>query len=158
MHLRETEMTPYEIMLSESQERMLVICRLGKENDFEAVCKKWDLDYSRIGQVETGSHLKVYHHKALKADIPSFSLAAGDGAPVYQRESRRPSYLDKIQTLDPEKLPLPDDLEAAFKNVFSSPNIVSKKWVYEQYDYMVRTNTVIEPGGDAAVIRIKGNG
>jgi len=156
LHLRETEMTAYEIMLSESQERMLVICRPGQEKDFEAVCQKWDLDFSRIGQVDDGKNLKVYHEGILKADIPAFSLSAGDGAPVYKRETKRPEYLDEIQRLDPERLTMPDDLPAAFKKVFSSPNIVSRKWVYEQYDFMVRTNTVIEPGGDAAVIRIKG--
>jgi phosphoribosylformylglycinamidine synthase len=156
LHLRETEMTAYEIMLSESQERMLVICRPGKEEAFEAVCQKWDLDFSRIGQVDDGKNLRVYYQGALKADIPSFSLSAGDGAPVYERQTRRPSYLDGIQDLDWQQVELPGDLDAAFRKVFSSTNIVSKKWVYEQYDFMVRTNTVIEPGGDAAVIRIKG--
>ena len=156
LHLRETEMTAYEVMLSESQERMLVICRPGKELEFETVCQKWDLDFSRIGQVNDGKNLKVYYQKTIKADIPSYYLAAGDGAPVYRREIRRPAYQDEIQLLDIEKLLRPVDLDSAFKKVFSSPNIVSKKWVYEQYDFMVRTNTVIEPGGDAAVIRIKG--
>jgi phosphoribosylformylglycinamidine synthase II len=156
LHLRETEMTAYEILLSESQERMLVICRPGKETAFEAVCKKWDLDYSLIGQVDSGKNLKVFYHNELKADIPSFYLSAGDGAPVYERETRKPDYLEDINQLDPDKITPPSDLNAAFITVFSSPNIVSKKWVFEQYDFMVRTNTVIEPGGDAAVIRIKG--
>jgi len=156
LHLRETEMTAYEILLSESQERMLVICRPGKETTFEAVCRKWDLDYSLIGHVDSGKNLKVFHRNELKADIPSFYLSAGDGAPVYERETRRPGYLDDINHLDPDKIDPPGDLNAAFTAVFSSPNIVSKKWVFEQYDFMVRTNTVIEPGGDAAVIRIKG--
>ncbi len=156
LHLRETEMTAYEIMLSESQERMLAICRPGKEKAFEAVCQKWDLDFSRIGQVDDGKNLKVHYQGELKAEIPSFSLSAGDGAPVYERQTKRPAYLDEIQDLDWQKVELPGDLGAAFRKVFSSTNIVSKKWVYEQYDFMVRTNTVIEPGGDAAVIRIKG--
>ena len=156
LHLRETEMTAYEILLSESQERMLVICRPGKETAFEGVCRKWDLDYSLIGQVDSGKNLKVFYRNELKADIPSYYLSAGDGAPVYKRETRRPGYLDAITRIDTDKISPPSDLNAAFTTVFSSPNIVSKKWVFEQYDFMVRTNTVIEPGGDAAVIRIKG--
>jgi phosphoribosylformylglycinamidine synthase len=156
LHLRETEMIPYEIMLSESQERMLVICQKGKEKKFEKICAKWDLDYTRIGDVTKNKNLKVYFNKQLVANIPSASLAAGDGAPVYKRESTKPPYLEKVQNLDLDQIPVPQNLNDAFETVFKSPNIVSKQWVYEQYDYMVRTNTVIQPGGDAAVIRIKG--
>ncbi len=156
LHLREKDMSPYEIMLSESQERMLVICKPGKEEKFEQICHKWDLDFSKIGRVTEHQNLKIYFHSQLVADIPSYYLSAGDGAPVYQRETEVPSYLQELQQFDLNQVPLPDNLEGAFRRVFTSPNIVSKKWVFEQYDYMVRTNTVIEPGGDAAVTRIKG--
>jgi phosphoribosylformylglycinamidine synthase len=156
MHLREENMIPYEILLSESQERMLVICNLGDEDRFEKICRKWDLDYTRIGKVTDDKNLKVFFHGEKVADIPSQSLAAGEGAPVYEREAKRPAYLDQVQQLNIQALQPPDGLSEAFIEVFSSPNIVSKQWVYEQYDYMVRTNSVIQPGGDAAVVRIKG--
>jgi len=156
MHLREEKMIPYEILLSESQERMLVICNLGEEDRFEKICEKWDLDYTEIGKVTDDKHLKVFFNGEKVADIPSASLAAGDGAPVYEREAERPPYLDQVQQLNNETIQPPDGLSEAFIQVFSSPNIVSKQWVYEQYDYMVRTDSVIQPGGDAAVVRIKG--
>jgi phosphoribosylformylglycinamidine synthase len=156
MHLREKDMIPYEIMLSESQERMLVICKPGKEELFEEICRKWDLDFTKIGKVTDDKNLKVFFKGEMVADIPSASLAAGEGAPVYERESKRPAYLDQVQNLNIDTLQVPEDISAAFMKVFSSPNIVSKQWVYEQYDYMVRTNSVIQPGGDAAVVRIKG--
>jgi phosphoribosylformylglycinamidine synthase len=156
MHLRETNMIPYEIMLSESQERMLAICKAGKEEYFEKICKKWDLDFTKIGKVTDDKNLKVFFKGDMVADIPSANLAAGEGAPVYERESKRPAYLDQVQNLSIDTLQVPDNISEAFIKVFSSPNIVSKQWVYEQYDYMVRTNSVIQPGGDAAVIRIKG--
>jgi len=154
--LRETKMIPYEIMLSESQERMLVICKIGQEKHFEEICKKWDLDFTQIGKVTDDKKLKIFFNGEKVADIPSYSLAAGEGAPVYERSSKRPGYLDQVQKLNIDALPIPTDMAEAFIKVFSSPNIVSKQWVYEQYDYMVRTNSVIQPGGDAAVIRIKG--
>jgi len=156
MHLREQEMIPYEILLSESQERMLAICHPGKEREFEAVCEKWDLDCSKIGRVTDGKNLKIIFKNKVVADIPSYYLSAGDGAPVYTREIKKPEYVDKKQNIDFSKFEQPAELKDAFKTVFSSPNIVSKEWVYEQYDYMVRTNTVIEPGSDAGVVRIKG--
>ncbi len=155
LHLREEGMIPYEIMLSESQERMLAICRIGKEELFESVCQKWDLDYTKIGRVTADKHLKIYFGDKIVADIPSASLAAGEGAPVYKRESKKPAYLETVQKLPSDYLEAPNDINASFKKVFSSSNIVSKRWVFEQYDYMVRTNTVIQPGGDAAVVRIK---
>jgi phosphoribosylformylglycinamidine synthase II len=157
LHLREKDMIPYEIMLSESQERMLVICKPGTEEKFEQICRKWDLDYSRIGRVTNHQNLKVYYDTRVVADIPAYYLSAGDGAPVYERETEFPAYLKELQQFDVNQITQPDNLEDAFRKVFSSPNIVSKKWVYEQYDYMVRTNTVIEPGSDAAVVRIKGS-
>jgi phosphoribosylformylglycinamidine synthase subunit PurL len=157
LHLREKDMIPYEIMLSESQERMLVICKPGTEQKFEQICRKWDLDFSKIGRVTEHPNLKVFFHSQTVADIPSYYLSAGDGAPVYKRETSFPAYLKELQQYNSTEVALPADLEDSFRRVFASPNIVSKQWVYEQYDYMVRTNTVIEPGSDAAVIRIKGS-
>ena len=84
-------------MLSESQERMLAICRIGKEELFESVCQKWDLDYTKIGRVTADKHLKIYFGDKIVADIPSASLAAGEGAPVYKRESKKPAYLEAVQ-------------------------------------------------------------
>jgi phosphoribosylformylglycinamidine synthase II len=156
MHLREQDMIPYEILLSESQERMLAICKPGKEKEFENVCQKWELDFSCIGKVTDSKNLKITFAGETVADIPSYYLSAGDGAPVYQRETKVPAYLHKKQILDLSKYKPSEELILLFKKVFSSPNIVSREWVYEQYDYMVRTNTVIEPGCDAGVVRIKG--
>lgn len=157
IHLREDNMIPYEILLSESQERMLAICRPGKEQEFETVCAKWDLDYRQIGRIIDEKNMRVIFEGKIVADIPSWHLSAGDGAPVYVREARRPDYLDEIQVLNVDDLSQPQDLDAALLKIIASPNIASKKWVYRQYDYMVRTNTVIEPGADAAVVRIKGS-
>ncbi len=156
LHLREESMIPYEIMLSESQERMLAICQPGKEAMFEQICNKWDLDFRKIGRMTANKNLQVHFHGQLVADIPAANLAAGDGAPVYERERRKPAYLDQVQVLDLKDLKVLGNLNEAFKKVFTSPNIISKQWVYEQYDHMVRTDTAIRPGGDGAVIRIKG--
>ena len=156
LHLREENMTPYEILLSESQERMLAICRPGMEKIFEKICKKWELDFRNIGQVTHNKNLVVNFFGKKVADIPSYFLSAGDGAPIYERDTRVPVYINNIQQLDLTNVPIPQDLGAVFKAVLNSPNIVSKRWVYEQYDYMVRSDTVIEPGGDAAIVRIKG--
>lgn len=156
LHLREENMIPYEIMLSESQERMLAICKPGKEEEFEEVCKKWDLDFTLIGKVTDTKNLTVKFQGKIVADIPSYYLSAGDGAPVYERETKKPDFLKELNEFKIENLELPQDLTLTFEKVFTSPNIVSKQWVYHQYDYMVRTNTVIDPGGDAAVVRIKG--
>lgn len=154
--IREEGMSAYEILLSESQERMLACVQKGKEKEIMAICKKWDLPCAQIGYVTDEPRLKVYHHGKLVADVPPFECVLGGGAPVYHRSYRRPEYLDKLKQFDPNTLPKVTDLSAAFLKVFSSPNIVSKRWVYQQYDTMVQTNTVIHPGGDAAVIRLKG--
>jgi phosphoribosylformylglycinamidine synthase len=156
LHLREEKMIPYEIMLSESQERMLAICKPGKESEFENVCKKWDLDFALIGKVTDSKKLTINFKGEKVADIPSYYLSAGDGAPVYKRKSKIPDYQAEINDFDTTNIKLKNSLENEFLKVFSSSNIVSKQWVYYQYDYMVRTNTVLGPGSDAAVIRIKG--
>ena len=156
LHLREEKMIPYEIMLSESQERMLAICKPGKESKFENVCKKWDLDFALIGRVTDSKNLTINFKGKTVADIPSYYLSAGDGAPVYEREVKVPDYQNELNSFDTTNIKSKESLEKEFLKVFSSTNIVSKQWVYHQYDYMVRTNTVIGPGSDAAVVRIKG--
>jgi phosphoribosylformylglycinamidine synthase len=153
--LREENMTAYEIMLSESQERMLVVVKKGKEERVKEIFDKWDLNCEIIGYVTDEPLLKIKHHNELKANIPPYDLVLGGGAPVYYREVKEPEYLKEITKLDYNEIPEPECISEAFEKIFSSPNIASKNWVYEQYDSMVRTNTVVGPGSDAAVIRIK---
>lgn len=153
--LREKGMTAYEIMLSESQERMLCVVKKGFEENVKRVFEKWDLHCEVIGEVTNDGLLHVRYQDKEKAIIPAYELVLGGGAPVYTRAVIEPAYLKEIRSFDFSKLPQPKNLTDAFKQVFSSPNIVSKKWVYEQYDSMVRTNTIVGPGCDAAVIHIK---
>jgi phosphoribosylformylglycinamidine synthase subunit PurL len=153
--LREAGMSAYEIMLSESQERMLCVVKPGHEEDVKRVFEKWDLHCEVIGHVTDEDKLHINYQGEEKAVVPPFDLVLGGGAPVYTRETKVPEYLKTTRNFDFASLPEPSDLKAAFIKVFSSPNIVSKKWVYQQYDSMVRTNTVVGPGSDAAVIYLK---
>ena len=153
--LREEHMTAYEIMLSESQERMLCVVKAGYEDKVKEVFEQWDLHCEIIGEVTDEPLLKIYQDGELKAEIPPYELVLGGGAPVYFRETREPSYLKTTRAFDFSSLPKIENLTEAFEKVFSSPNIASKRWVYEQYDSMVRTNTVVGPGCDAAVVYIK---
>jgi phosphoribosylformylglycinamidine synthase subunit PurL len=154
--LREEDMSAYEIMLSESQERMLVIAKKGCEDEVKEIFEKWDLHCEIVGVVTDEQKVIINHHGEKKAEIPPIELALGGNVPVYYRESSEPKYLDETRAFDLKKIPEPDSLIAAFEKVFSSPNIASKRWVYEQYDSMVRTNTIVGPGSDAAVIYLKG--
>ncbi|MDA0685156.1 MAG: phosphoribosylformylglycinamidine synthase subunit PurL [Bacteroidetes bacterium] len=156
--IREEGMTPYEIMLSESQERMLIVCEKGKEDILEAIFEKWDLHAVEIGEVTDDGRVKVLWHGDLVADVPAEHLALGGGAPVYIRETKRPTYLDQTGAFDESLVPdlAVTDVRSVFETLLASPNIASKRWVFEQYDTMVRTNTVVGPGpSDAAVIRLK---
>ena len=154
--LRDENMSAYEIMLSESQERMLVIIEKGKEQTAKDIFDKWDLNCAEIGKVTDEERVKVYYKGKLEADVPPFDLVLGGGAPVYKREIREPEYIKEKRNFDPDKLDEPGDMNEILLKLLSSPNIANKKWVYEQYDTQVRTNTVILPGGDASVIRLKG--
>ncbi len=156
--LREDGMSAYEIMLSESQERMLCVVKKGYEDRVKNVFEKWDLHCEIIGQVTNDDNLTVEYKGEKKVMIPAEELVLGGGAPVYIREQKEPSYIKETRAFNFNSLPQPDDLTGAFLKVFSSPNIASKRWVYEQYDSMVRTNTVVGPGCDAAVIYLKGTG
>ena len=151
---RETNMTPYEMMLSESQERMLVIVKKGKEEKVEDIFAKWDLHAVKIGEVIEGNRFKTYHSGELVADIPAKALA--DDGPIYIREEKRPDYLEESQKLDLSKIQEPKDFNVVLKKLLKHPSIASKAWVWEQYDHMVRTDTVFYPGHDAALARIKG--
>ncbi len=154
--LREDGMSAYEIMLSESQERMLCTVKKGFEDKVKKVFEKWDLHCEIIGEVTEDGTLHVDYEGEKKAEIPPFELVLGGGAPVYTRETKQPAYLEKTRKFDFSVLPVPENIQDDFVKIFSSPNLVSKRWVYEQYDSMVRTNTIVGPGCDAAVIYIKG--
>ena len=153
---RETGMTPYEIMLSESQERMLLVVRRGRETEVERVFDKWDLDAVPIGEVTGDGLLRVRDRGRVVAEIPNRELA--DGAPMYDRPTRRPAWLDEAQRLDLSALSAPPDPTRVWLDLLAAPVIASKRWIYRQYDHMVRTNTVALPGLGAAVVRIKGTG
>ncbi len=145
---RETGMTPYEIMLSESQERMLIIVRKGHEKTVLDIFKKWDLDAAEIGHVTSDGIMRVKNHGETVVEIPARRLA--DEAPVYSREARQPKPAPQLCA---ENLPQPDS-RASLLKLLASPSIASKRWVYEQYDHMVRNGATVLPGSDAAVVRI----
>jgi phosphoribosylformylglycinamidine synthase II len=153
--LREEEMTSYEIMLSESQERMLMVVKPEHELDIKKIFGKWDLHAVTVGKVIDEDRVQIYHHGELKADVPAETLVLGGGAPVYTRESREPAYLGRLHSFDPTTLPMPDDFNEIFLNLLGSPTIACKRWVYNQYDSMVRTNTV-PTSYDSSIVRIKG--
>jgi len=153
--LREDGMSAYEIMLSESQERMLCCVKKGYEERVKNVFEKWDLNCEIIGEVTDDGLIHVNYEGKEKAVLPSFELVLGGGAPVYHRETKEPAYLKGTRSFDFSKLSEPDDLKETFRKVFSSPNLVSKRWAYEQYDSTVRTNTITGPGCDSAVIYVK---
>ena len=153
--VREENMIPYEMMLSESQERMLVIAKKGSEKRVQEIFKKWGLHSVIIGKVTDDKMLRVKNKGEVVAEIPAASLALGGAAPVYTRERKRPDYLQEANKLDLSDLPVPDDLNQTLLQLLGSPNIASKRWVYEQYDTQVRTATVVGPGSDAAVLRIR---
>jgi phosphoribosylformylglycinamidine synthase len=156
--LRDNNMSAYEIMLSESQERMLVVIKKGMEQTAKDIFEKWDLNCSEIGKVTEDKNVKVFYKGKLEADVPAYELVLGGGAPVYVRESREPAYLREKKNFDFEQIKEPEDLNEVLLKLLSSPNITNKNWVYGQYDTQVRTNTVILPGCDASVIRIKQTG
>jgi len=148
---RETGMTAYEMLLSESQERMLIVARKGREKELVEIFNKWDLDAVVIGKVVEGDRLTIIHNGVVEADLPVMALT--DEAPKYERPMSRVQSPKSESALD---LRLgTKDLGQALKELLASPNVCSKHWVYEQYDSMVRTNTSILPGADAAVIRVK---
>lgn len=152
--VREDGMTPYELMLSESQERMLLVVHQGREADVRRVFDKWDLDMAVVGYVTEGSRMKALYHHETVVDMPIAPIVRE--APVYDREAEEPRDRRALTQLDLRQIPIPTDFNATLLNLLASPNIGCKSWVWEQYDHTVMSNTVILPGSDAAVIRIKG--
>ena len=153
--LREKNMNSYEIMLSESQERMLVVIKKGFEKDLNDIFNKWELNCTEVGVVTDTKRLEVFQSEELVADIPTNDLVLGGGAPQYDMPSKKPSYIDNINCFNIENFKLTDDFNRSLLDLLSCPNITSKSFVYDQYDSTVRTNTVVGPGGDSAVVRIK---
>ena len=151
---RETGMNPYEIMLSESQERMLFIVQKGREAEVEQIFNKWDLHAVRIGEVTDDGLLRVHDQGHVVAEIPNRALA--EEGPVYNRPTRRPPDLDERKALDLRTLPPSSPAAEALTRLLTSPQIASKRWVYRQYDHMVRTNTIVMAGMGAGVVRVKG--
>ncbi len=153
---REPNMTPYEILLSESQERMLLVAQPGKEEAVLAVCQKWGIDAAVVGKVTDDGFLRIREGSQIVAEIPADAIA--EGAPRYERPSAPPQYQELLQALNLDTLPDVKNATDALLQLLSAPTLASKRWVYRQYDYMVGTNTVVCPGSDAAVIRLKETG
>jgi phosphoribosylformylglycinamidine synthase len=150
---RETGMTPYEIMLSESQERMLLIVKQGRESDVERIFEKWDLHAVKIGRVTADDRLRVKQDGRVVVDIPNRALT--DEAPVYHRPMREPHGREELHRIPVDRLkPMPAPREALFA-LLGSPTVASKQWIYRQYDHMVRTNTIALAGLGAGVVRVK---
>ena len=154
---RQDNMKDWEILLSESQERMLVVVEKGKEDLIQQVFDKWDLNCVQIGEVTKGDRLKYYMHGELVADVPAESLVLGGGAPVYTRTFEEPAYIAENQKFDINDIPEPKDLKGFARDLLAHPNIASKRWVYNQYDSMVGTiNMNTNAPSSAAVVNIKG--
>lgn len=154
---RQQNMKGWEILLSESQERMLVVVEKGKEKEIESVFEKWDLHAVIIGEVIAGDRLEYYMHGELIADVPAESLVLGGGAPVYHREYQEPAYFAEIQKFDASQIAVPTDLISIAKKITANPNVASKQWVFTQYDSMVGVkNTSTNDPSDAALVRIIG--
>lgn len=152
---REAGMSAYEMMLSESQERMLVVVEKGKEDQAIALFDKWGLASAVVGTVTDDGMLRLVHHGEVVANVPVKSLA--DDAPVYHRVSAVPAYYEANAAVDPVAgISEPADLNETLKAVLSQPTVASKEWVYQQYDHIVRANTAVKPGSDAAVVMVRG--
>ena len=156
VHRREAGMGPYEGMLSESQERMLVVIEKGFEKELVVIFDKWDLHCTQIGEVTNSKMLEVYHGNDKVAEIPSKELVLGGGAPEYDMPIKEPEYFSKINNFSITSILEPNDYNKTLLTLLSSPNITSKRFIYNQYDSTVRSNTTQGPGGDGAVIRLKG--
>jgi len=150
---REEGMEPYEVMMSESQERMLCVVERGREEEVAAIFHKWDLNAVVIGRVTSDGILRIRDQGAVVAEIDAQDLAS---PPTYQMPAEEPAYLRQVQSADLSRLPAPADCGKVLLDLLAAPNIASKEWVYHQYDHMVQTNTSVLPGADAAVLRLKG--
>jgi phosphoribosylformylglycinamidine synthase subunit PurL len=150
---REPDMEAWEVMMSESQERMLLVVQKGREDEVKRIFDKWGLHCVVIGQITDDGIVRIYDGKQLVAEIPAKAIAE---APIKELPMQKPEYVEQVKRFDFSQLPEPDDYTDALLHLLSSPNIASKAWVYEQYDHMVQVNTVVPPGAaDAAVLRLK---
>lgn len=154
---RQANMKDWEILLSESQERMLIVCHPGRESEIQAVFEKWDLPCEQIGETTAGGRLEYFYHGEKVADVPAETLVLGGGAPVYVREQQAPAYLKEIEKFDIQQVKLPADYKTAAQELWRSPNLASKNWITRQYDSMVQTGTMTtNRPSDAAVVYVKG--
>ncbi len=157
--MRQQNMKAWELLMSESQERMLMIVEKGREAEVLEVFEKWDLPCSEIGHVTLDGMLRFYMHGELEAEMPAESLVLGGGAPVYDREYREPAYFAAIRNFNADAIPVPEDLHAVARELCEIPNIASKRWIYTQYDSMVGTgNTQTNGQSDAPVVLVKETG
>lgn len=153
--VREPDMTPYEILLSESQERMLVVATKGHEDEVHRILEKWELEAEVIGEVTADGKFRVLEDQSIVADIPALPLT--EGCPTYEREGIEADEVRKLREMDLDEHLIPvGDLTKVFLLLLGSPNIASKRWIYHQYDTTVRTSTAVRPGGDSGVVRIRG--
>ena len=153
---RQANMKGWEILLSESQERMLVVVKKGHEAEVEAVFDKWDLNCTKIGEVTEGDRLVFKMDAEIIADVPAESLVLGGGAPVYHREYKEPAYLEKNRQFDIGHVPVPSDIRPVIEHLVTHPNIASKRWIYRQYDSMVGTvNMSTNRRSDAAIVLVR---
>jgi phosphoribosylformylglycinamidine synthase II len=153
--VREEGMTPYEILLSESQERMLVVAHPGREDEVRAILEKWELEAEVIGQVTDDGKFRILENGNVVADIPALPLT--EGCPTYEREGIESEEIIALREMDLSEHLIPEgDLSKSFLLLLASPNVASKQWIYHQYDTTVRTATAVRPGGDSGVIRIRG--
>ncbi len=154
---RQAGMHPFEILLSESQERMLVVVEKGKENLVQAVFDKWDLNCEQIGEVTAGDRLKYYMHDELVADVPADVLVLGGGAPIYKRDYKEPAYYAESKKFNISSIEEPKDLKPVMQFLAKLPNLASKRWIYNQYDSMVGgINMSTNKPSDAAIVNVKG--
>ncbi len=154
---RQANMKPFEILLSESQERMLIVVEKGKEKEIQAIFDKWDLNCAQIGVVTDTKRLHFYMNNELAADVPAIDLVLGGGAPVYQREYTEPAYYKEFKKFDLNSIDTTQDYKAIASFLLKQPNIASKRWIYEQYDSMVGTaNTNTNSPSDASIVNVKG--
>lgn len=152
---RQKDMKAWELLLSESQERMLITVHKGREREILDIFEKWDLPCSEIGKVTKGDTLRFYMNGELEAELPADSMVLGGGAPVYDREYTEPKYFEKVKGFDPSSIAVPEDLKSVAEKLIVQPSIASKKWIYEQYDSMVgAANMNTNDPSDAAVVAI----
>jgi len=150
---REEGMTAYELMLSESQERMLLVAKKGNERKVRRIFQKWDLEAVEVASVTANGIMNISKDGQLAAQLPVNLIT--EEAPVYNRPMKEPLYIQEVKELNVQSIPLPEDLNQVLITLLGSPSLANKRWVYRQYDHMVGTNTAVFPGSDAAVVRIK---